>query len=118
MAMSCGEISERHLVGAADLGGQVVNLAGEPVWGKPFGHGVGIQERSIDFLRRCAEHAVKPDGVCCHDFGSPFYGVYSEASLVSTLLVFSSIVGYSGNLTAGLGAEGERAFTVKAVGGA
>jgi hypothetical protein len=35
---------------------------------------------------------VKPDGVCCHDFGSLFYGVYSEASLVSTLLVFSSIV--------------------------
>ena len=62
--MSCGEIRERHLVGAADLGIQVVNLAGESVWWKPFGHCVGIQERPIDSLRRRTEHAVKPDGIC------------------------------------------------------
>jgi hypothetical protein len=40
--MSCGEIRERHLVGAAYLGIQVVNLASESVWRKPFGHCVGI----------------------------------------------------------------------------
>src|SRR5439155_1203753 len=42
VAASCGEIRERHLVGAAHLGIQVVNLANESVWRKPFGHGVGI----------------------------------------------------------------------------
>jgi hypothetical protein len=70
MAVSGGEISERHLVSAADLGFQVVNLAGEPVWRKPFGHRVGVQERPIDFLWSRAQHAMKPDGVCWHDFGS------------------------------------------------
>src|SRR6266511_2628955 len=64
VAMPCGEIRERHLVGAADLGIQVVNLASESVWRKPFGHCIGIQERPIDSLRRRTEHAVKPDGVC------------------------------------------------------
>jgi len=70
MALSCGEVSERHLVGAADLGFQVVNLAGEPIWRKPFGHRVGVQERPIDFLWSRAQHAMKPDGVCWHNFSS------------------------------------------------
>src|SRR5438552_4172040 len=64
VSMSCGEIRERHFVGAADLGIQVVDLAGESVWRKPFGHRVGIQERPIDSLRGRTENAVKPDGVC------------------------------------------------------
>jgi hypothetical protein len=66
--MSGSEISERHLVGAADLGIQVVTLAGKSVWWKPFGQGAGVQESPIDFLRRRAHHAVKPDGVCRHGF--------------------------------------------------
>ena len=62
--MSRGKIRKRHLVSAANFGIQMVDLACESIWGKPFSHGVGIQERSIDFFRCRAEHSVKPDGVC------------------------------------------------------
>jgi hypothetical protein len=68
MALPGGEIRERHLVGAADFGLQVMNFAGKPVWGKPFGHRVSIQERPINFLRWCTEDAVKPDRIRRHDF--------------------------------------------------
>jgi len=70
VAVTGGEIGERHLVGAADPGIHVVNLAGKSVGGEPFGHGVGIEERPIDSLRRRAEHAVKSDGIGWHDFVS------------------------------------------------
>ena len=67
VAVAGGEVRERHLVGAADFGVQVVNLAGEPVRRKPFGHRVGVEERPIDSFRRRTQHAVKSDGVCGHD---------------------------------------------------
>ena len=66
VALAGGEVRERHLVGAADLGVQVVNLAGEPVRRQPLGHRVGVEERPIDPLGRRAQHAVKSDGVRCH----------------------------------------------------
>ena len=40
MAFAGGEIRERHFVGAADFGVQLVDLAGESVRRKPFGHRV------------------------------------------------------------------------------
>ena len=64
MALAGGEIGERHLVGAADLGIHLVDLAGESVWRKPLGHRVRIKERAIDFLGRGTEHAVKSDRIC------------------------------------------------------
>src|SRR5262249_21961582 len=53
----------RHLVGAADFGFQVVNPGGESVRRKPFGHRVRVEERPIDFLWRCTQHPVQPDGI-------------------------------------------------------
>jgi hypothetical protein len=64
------EIRERHLVGATDLGIQLVNLTGESIWRKPFGHRVGIEEGSIDSFRWRTKYAMKPDGVCWHIFVS------------------------------------------------
>src|SRR5262245_42743947 len=58
-----GEIRERHLVGAADFGLDVVDLTRESVWRKPFGHRVRVEERPIDLLGRCAYHPVKLDEV-------------------------------------------------------
>src|SRR4029453_8613546 len=63
---ACGEIRERHLVGAADFGMEVVNLARKAVRREPFGHCVWIEERPIDFLRRRTGHSVKLDGCWGH----------------------------------------------------
>ena len=52
VALAGGEVRERHLVGAADLGVQVVDLAGESVRRKPLGHRVGVEERPIDSFGR------------------------------------------------------------------
>src|SRR6185369_12393719 len=70
MALPGAEVRERHLVGAADFGLEMMDLAGKPVWRKPFGHCVSVQERTIDFLRSRVEHAVKPDSVGWHSFRS------------------------------------------------
>ena len=63
VAMPGAEIGEGHPVATADLGLQVVDFAGEPVWRKPFCHGLGIQESPVDFLRPRAEYTVKADGI-------------------------------------------------------
>jgi hypothetical protein len=73
VAVAGGEIGERHLVSAADLGVEVMNLARESVWRKPFAHCTCVKERSVNSLCRRLEHTVKFDGVCiacCHDFSS------------------------------------------------
>src|SRR5437867_1247601 len=64
VALARAEIRERHLVSAADFGVQVMNLARESVRWKPFDHGVRIEERAINSLRRRPEHSVESDGVC------------------------------------------------------
>ncbi len=69
VALAGAEIGERHLVGSADFGVRLLDFAREAVRRKPLGHGVRIQERAIDPLRRRAEHSVKSNGVCvvgCH----------------------------------------------------
>src|SRR5689334_25180819 len=66
MAMAGSEICERHLVRTADLGVLLVNLARESVGRKPFGHRICLEERPIDSLGCCAQHAVKLDGVWHH----------------------------------------------------
>jgi hypothetical protein len=71
VALAGGEISERHLVGAADFRVQVMDLASESIRRKPLGQCVRIEERPINSLRRRPEHAVEPDGVyfaCQHNF--------------------------------------------------
>ncbi len=53
-------------LGAADLGIQVVNLAGESVRRKPFDHRIGVEECAVDLLGGCSQHPVKPYGVRHH----------------------------------------------------
>jgi hypothetical protein len=61
VALACREVRERHLVRAANAGVDVVNLAGESVWGKPFDLRVRIEERSIDPLGLGPQDSVKAD---------------------------------------------------------
>jgi len=67
VAESCREGRERHLESAADLGVQVVDLAGEAVWREPLDHCIRVEEGSIDSFWGCAEHVVKSDRACRHD---------------------------------------------------
>jgi hypothetical protein len=48
----------------SDLAVELVDFAGESVGWKPLGHRVGVEERSINSLRFCAQHSMKSDGVC------------------------------------------------------
>jgi hypothetical protein len=63
VALAGGEISERHLVAAAHFRVQLVDLARESIRRKPLGQCIGIEERSINSLRRRPEHTVESDGV-------------------------------------------------------
>ena len=65
--MACREVRERHLVGSADFGFDVVNLAGETVWRKPLGHCCSVEKSPIHALRSRTEHAMKSDSACGHD---------------------------------------------------
>jgi hypothetical protein len=65
------------------LGIEVVNLAGEAVRRKPFGHRIGVEEGAIDSFSRGTEDAVKPDGIWGHDglsfqFIRPEPGAFEE----------------------------------------
>src|SRR3954470_16020308 len=64
MALAGGEIRERHPVSAADLPIQLMHLAREAIRWKPFAHGVCIEERAVDALRFCPQHAVKSNRIC------------------------------------------------------
>jgi hypothetical protein len=107
--MSCGEIRERHLVGAANFGIQLVNLAGESVWWKPFGHCVRIQERAIDSLRRRTKYTMKSDGVCRHAFVSfrsvvsSFNKVQRHPIVASNLRILSAPVCFATHCGVGVG---------------
>ena len=70
MALAGGEIGERHFVRAADVGVHLMDLAGESVRRKPFGHRVRIEERTIDFLGVARSTAVKSDRVVLHVYFS------------------------------------------------
>jgi hypothetical protein len=48
-----------------------MNLAGKTIRWKPLGHGIGVEERSINSFGGRPEHSVKPDLVriiCCHKY--------------------------------------------------
>jgi hypothetical protein len=62
MAAAAAEIGEGHVIAAADLGVDFVDLAGEAVGRKPPGQGVGVEEGFIDALGGSAEDAVEADG--------------------------------------------------------
>src|SRR4030095_4436481 len=62
MAFAGREIRERHLVAPADPGIHLVNLASKPVWRKPLGHCIGVEERPVYPLGSSSQHAVKSDG--------------------------------------------------------
>src|SRR5688500_1299738 len=101
MAVSRRQAREGHLVGTADLGLDLVDLAREAVRRQPFGHRVGIEERSVDPLRWCTKYPVKLDGVLSHcsfllvvayggrrdTDGRSFYDGDERAELRSTSLV-------------------------------
>jgi hypothetical protein len=63
MAFGGGKIREGHFEMPADLGVQVMDLAGESIGRQPLGQSVGIQEGSIDFFRRGAQHAMQTHGI-------------------------------------------------------
>ncbi len=63
VALSGAEIRERHLVGAADFRVQVMDLARESIWRKPFRQGVRIEKGPINSLRRRPEYTVESDGI-------------------------------------------------------
>jgi hypothetical protein len=67
MAVAGSEIRERHFVGSADFGIQMVDLAGESVRRKPLGHCSGVNKRPINSFGCRTENAMEPDGVCGHD---------------------------------------------------
>ncbi|MNT88698.1 hypothetical protein D3C72_2293010 [compost metagenome] len=52
-----GEVAKGHLVAAADLGVQEVDLAGVSIGGEPLGDRVGFQEGAIDALGSRAQDA-------------------------------------------------------------
>jgi hypothetical protein len=62
MRLAVAEVGELHAVGAAHAGIQAQHPAGEAVGRQPFAHAVGVQERAVDALGRCAQHAVQGDG--------------------------------------------------------
>src|SRR5262249_8251678 len=62
VALAGAEVGERHPMGTADPGVQLLNLGRKAVRRKPFDHRVRIKERAVDPLRWCTQHAVKPDG--------------------------------------------------------
>ena len=64
MALARCEVCKGHFVTAANFGVHLMHLAGESVWRKPFSHRVGIEKRSINFVRSRPEHAVKANSVC------------------------------------------------------
>jgi hypothetical protein len=63
MALARAEVRERHPMATANASVHVLNLAREPVWRKPFGHGVGIEECPVDALGRRAKHAVEANRI-------------------------------------------------------
>ena len=67
VAVARREVRERHLVGTADPGIHVMNLAGETVWRDPLRHRVSIQKRPVDPFRIRTEHTVKSDDAYRHD---------------------------------------------------
>jgi hypothetical protein len=73
--MARGEIGERHLICTTYFSVHMVNLGSESVRRKPPRHGVRVNKRSVDFVGRCAEHAVKLDGVGDHEQFSFRYAV-------------------------------------------
>jgi hypothetical protein len=64
VALTGGEIGERHLVGAADFCIEVMNLASESIRREPLCHRVRVQERPVNSLRGRPEHPMKTDRVC------------------------------------------------------
>lgn len=62
MAVAGGEIRERHPVGSADFGVQVVNLPREPIGWQPLDHRLNIEKRPVNPLGIRPQHTMKSDG--------------------------------------------------------
>ena len=61
VTLARSEIREGHLVGSADSGVYVVNLAREAVWGKPLDHGVRIKKRAVNSFGLGLEDPMQSD---------------------------------------------------------
>jgi hypothetical protein len=44
----------------------MMDFGGESVRRNPFGHGLGIEERPVNFFRRGPEHTMQSDGIGGH----------------------------------------------------
>jgi len=66
VAVTAGEIGERHPERAAHLRVHLVHLAGEAVGRQPFRHRIRIEESAVDALGLGAQYAVEPDGASSH----------------------------------------------------
>src|SRR5262245_22384102 len=93
MALAVGEVRERHLVGSAHFGVHVMNSSCESVRRKPLGQCIWVQERSVDFFRRCTDHTMKTDGVARHDWLLSLEFLQIYPCLASHRLLISSSMG-------------------------
>jgi hypothetical protein len=72
MALAGTEVRKRHPVTAANPRILTVDLAREPIRGKPFGLRVRFEKGSIKALRGRAQNSVQANGVL-----GPGHGVFS-----------------------------------------
>jgi hypothetical protein len=80
MALAGSEIGEGHLVRAPHSRIHMVHLAGEAVWRQPLDHRVGVNECSVEPLRRRTEDQMELNSV------------WHDLSLSGTSVPFSLIV--------------------------
>jgi len=89
--MAGREVRERHLIGPADPGVDMVDLAGESMRRQPFHHGVGIEKGPIDPFRRRTKDTMESDGVCGHGQEPPSFW---DVQLFEPLCHFDDYAGY------------------------
>src|SRR6185437_8428488 len=79
VTLSVGEIAKRHAMGAADPGLELMHGAGEAIRRQPLGHGVGLDEGAVDFLRLRGQdsmesHGIRHDRISSYSVGSGLAG--------------------------------------------
>src|SRR5215471_2911637 len=120
MALAGREIRERHLVTAADFRIQMMHLARESIWRKPFCHRVGVQKRFVNSHRRGANHSMKSNGTCCcglgffrhYDFLSTNFFSSSPMIVVQPVSkFFRAYAGVFGNVSIPVWASFNRVFS-------
>src|ERR1041384_2757004 len=89
VAMPGRQVREGHFVGPADLGLDLVDLAGESMRRHPLGHRIAIEERSVNPLGWGTKYAVKFDGVFSH--GALLLVVRAAVAATGSQLTLTSV---------------------------